>query len=170
MLEQLYAVRRVQDGDTTGFAVLPESVPDAYRDELRDQVVCNEDVEVGWCRRPLTLPRDQAEALASFLSETQSQTWEARATHRPCPACGRDIWADDLDFLYPLKRDYSEWQAGCNLHDFGCGFEKWQTATPPTRETRGVPEDLRRIDPRRPLVPPVVGLARTSGSPAADQG
>lgn len=70
-----------------------------------------------------TLPKEQALALADKLStETDGPGWTVGLAPRACPSCGRQVTPDDLDFCYPTHRR-TQWRAGCNQHDFGCGFE-----------------------------------------------
>lgn len=77
----------------------------------------------GYCRLPLLMDKAQAQALAQRLAAPGGHRWEAVAAPAPCAHCGRVIWADDRDFCYPLNRERTQWRAGCNEHDFGCGHE-----------------------------------------------
>lgn len=73
---------------------------------------------------PLTFTRERAEQLAAAQNRKEGRTsWRVELAPAPCPSCGRIMWANDHDFCYPSTRERTHWRAGCNEHDFGCGFE-----------------------------------------------
>lgn len=73
---------------------------------------------------PEHFSREAAQAHVLRLNASAPDTpWVLRLAPRPCPSCGRVMWANDLDFLHPRNRLRDGWRAGCNVHDFGCGFE-----------------------------------------------
>jgi len=75
-------------------------------------------------QRPLHFTLETAQAHAKALNDAgASPAWGAHIAANPCPGCGRVMWANDHDFCYPNNRERSSWRAGCNVHDFGCGFE-----------------------------------------------
>ena len=61
--------------------------------------------------------------LVDVLFAATGVVWVLHLAPGQCPACRRVIWADDLDFCYPLNRQRTLWRAGCNEHDGGCGFK-----------------------------------------------
>lgn len=67
---------------------------------------------------------EAATAHAKALNDAgASPAWEVHIAANPCPSCGRRMWANDHDFCHPENRERTKWRAGCNVHDFGCGFE-----------------------------------------------
>jgi hypothetical protein len=113
---------------TTALYALREQVADghagyAVRHPQTSTLVSNRSFENGYCVQPLTFPRDEAVAHAAALQAATGVTWVVELAPGPCPACKRVIWADDLDFCYPTNRERTLYRAGCNKHDFGCGFE-----------------------------------------------
>jgi hypothetical protein len=108
-----YALREVADR-IAGYAV---------RHPQTGELVSNRSFENGYCVQPLTFPRDEADAHVAALVAATGLTWVVELAPGPCPACQRVIRADDLDFCYPLNRERTHYRAGCNKHDFGCGFE-----------------------------------------------
>lgn len=109
-----YALREQVSDRHPGFAV---------RHPETGVLVSNRSLHNGYCIQPLTFPKEEAEAHASALRASTAVTWVLELAPGPCPSCKRVIWADDLDFCYPLNRERTLWRAGCNKHDFGCGFE-----------------------------------------------
>lgn len=69
------------------------------------------------------LTRAQASAEMRRLALATGMIWVAVLAPGPCPSCGREMEGNDLDFCYPQDRSRASYRAGCNLHDFGCGFE-----------------------------------------------
>lgn len=53
----------------------------------------------------------------------EDKPWRVELAPEPCPNCGRQMESGDMDFIYPQTRLAQQWRAGCNRHDFGCGFE-----------------------------------------------
>lgn len=106
--ETLYAVKQ-----SNAFAVL---------DPVSKLPVSNQ-MPNGYCLKPLTLALAQAQALAAALTTQTGQSWTIEIAPHPCPLCERKIWAGDLDFCHPTSRERTAWRAGCNVHDFGCGYE-----------------------------------------------
>jgi hypothetical protein len=72
---------------------------------------------------PLTWELEDAFAIAQGLQHKFGHSWKLVLAPGPCPQCGRQVLADDDDVWYPINRDRQEWRAGCNEHDFGCGYE-----------------------------------------------
>lgn len=73
---------------------------------------------------PAQFPLDVAQAHAKALNEAgATPAWEVHIAANACPSCGRRMWANDHDFCHPENRERTKWRAGCNVHDFGCGFE-----------------------------------------------
>jgi len=113
MIESRYALREVVQDRLHGYAVKhPES----------GEIVSNRSFKNGYCEQPLTFLQADAQALAEALRAQTQVTWVVELAPGPCPQCGRVIWADDLDFCYPANRERTRWRAGCNEHDFGCGY------------------------------------------------
>lgn len=74
--------------------------------------------------RPEHFTLESAEEFAKKLNEAgASPAWEVHLAANSCPSCGRAMWANDHDFCHPENRERTKWRAGCNVHDFGCGFE-----------------------------------------------
>ena len=116
----LYAIRQVRPDDH-GFLVRhPES----------GELASTRSFPNGYCERPLTVPWDAAMALLEQFRKLVpgNEVWELAEAPHACPNCRREIWANDLDFLYSHKEG-TLWRAGCNEHDFGCGFELVQEGT-----------------------------------------
>jgi hypothetical protein len=113
-LVDLFAARELHSAAIEGYAV---------KHPGSGKVVSNRSFENGYCERPLTLPLSEAQALAGMLNHKTGKPWVLRLAPHPCPRCQRDIWADDRDFCHPNNRERTEWRAGCNEHDFGCGHE-----------------------------------------------
>lgn len=113
---RLFAVRtrRREDENVPSYAVL---------DPLSSRILPSREHEHLYASRPLTISKKEAEALAAALTRETGREWFAEEAPTPCANCGRDIWADDLDFCYPGNREMTSWRAGCNEHDFGCGHE-----------------------------------------------
>ncbi|WP_157644007.1 hypothetical protein [Burkholderia ubonensis] len=112
--DTLYAIREMVADRIPGYAVRhPES----------GALVSNRSFDNGYCVQPLTFDKAEAETHAAALHAATGTVWVLELAPGPCPACRRVIWADDLDFCYPLNRERTRWRAGCNEHDFGCGFE-----------------------------------------------
>jgi hypothetical protein len=109
-----YALREQVTDRTAGYAV---------RHPQSGALVSNRSFENGYCVQPLTFPLDEAQAHVATLTAETRVTWMRELAPGPCPACKRVIWADDLDFAYPLNRERTLYRAGCNKHDFGCGLE-----------------------------------------------
>lgn len=80
---------------------------------------------------PEHFTHEAAQAHANALNDAgASPAWEVHIAANPCPSCGRRMWANDHDFCHPENRERTKWRAGCNVHDFGCGFEvKAQVST-----------------------------------------
>ncbi|KVP96875.1 hypothetical protein WJ96_06795 [Burkholderia ubonensis] len=95
----------------------------AVRHPESGALVSNRSFDNGYCVQPLTFDKAEAETHAAALHAATGTVWVLELAPGPCPACRRVIWADDLDFCYPLNRERTRWRAGCNEHDFGCGFE-----------------------------------------------
>lgn len=112
--EILYAVREVGGESIPGYAI--------YRPGSME-LISNRSIPNGYCEQPLTFPLALAQAHAQALSAHHGKPWIVELAPNPCPSCGRVIWADDRDFCYPTSRERTRWRAGCNEHDFGCGFE-----------------------------------------------
>lgn len=72
---------------------------------------------------PVKVPADDVDEVLRELAAAYPGDWRRELAPGPCPSCGRKIWANDLDFIYPENRERTSWRAGCNEHDFGCGFE-----------------------------------------------
>jgi hypothetical protein len=117
----LYAIRCVQP-DRHAFVV---------RNPLTGELANYRDLDDGYCIRPLTVALEEAQALLDEFRKLvpHGDDWALQLAPRPCPACGRDIWANDGDFLYPKTRELKAWRAGCNEHDGGCGFELTASGT-----------------------------------------
>ena len=114
MTDSRYALHEVVQDRIPGYAVKhPES----------GEIVSNRNFKNGYCEQPLTFPQAEAQALAEVLTAQTQVTWVIELAPGPCPQCGRVIWADDYDFCYPSNRERTRWRAGCNEHDFGCGYE-----------------------------------------------
>lgn len=92
---------------------------------------------------PALFDKAGAEEMAAELNAAapDGEQWRVEEAPLPCPCCGRELLVDDLDFLYPQNREWTSWRAGCNEHDFGCGYEvfgatadevfaKWQDGAP----------------------------------------
>lgn len=77
----------------------------------------------GYCEKPLTLVLGDAQAIAATMEREAGDAWTLEVAPHPCPVCERKIWAGDRDFCYPKDRERTAWRAGCNVHDFGCGYE-----------------------------------------------
>lgn len=88
-----------------------------------NQYVPSESFPEGYMCPPATLTHSEANELVVKLKRETGIDYYVKLAPRPCPKCGREIWTDDLDFAHPTNREMSEWRAGCNKHDFGCGFE-----------------------------------------------
>lgn len=109
-------------------------------------------------REPLVLlPRAQVSAELRRLALATGMMWVAVLAPSPCPSCGREMEGDDLDFCYPENRTRQSWRAGCNEHDFGCGFEilapsrkaalqAWNAASA-ARRAHGDPADGKTPEP-----------------------
>ncbi len=110
----LFAVCQRDPEHVDGYAVVHPDTGD---------IVSNRSFPNGYCSMPLVMDEEQAQSLALRLREKTGLDWVAEGAPSPCPACGRVIWADDLDFCYPNNRERTSWRAGCNEHDFGCGYE-----------------------------------------------
>ena len=103
------------------------------REEARDEfivkhpetgeLVSRETLPDTYCNKPAIFKHEEALELAVKLKLETDRDWQLVWAPKPCPSCGREIWADDLDFCYPQNRERTKWRAGCNEHDFGCGFE-----------------------------------------------
>lgn len=119
-MQDLYAVFAYK-GHHPSFAICPSPFV----------VVGSRDIPNGYCHPPLTLPLDEAELLAEHLSKTTGMDWKLEVAPTPCPACGRKISPADYDFVYPENRERTQWRAGCDIHNFGCGHE----VKGPTRES-----------------------------------
>lgn len=112
------------------------SKPDTVRDWRRlfavaqpgTGAIVSQEVVAQQCA-PVKVPADEVEQVLRELNVAYPGEWRQELAPGPCPRCGRNIWADDLDFIYPENRERSSWRAGCNEHDFGCGFE----VTAPTK-------------------------------------
>jgi hypothetical protein len=104
----------------------------------------SETVTAGSWGPPLTYPLAEAQTIANRLTAQTGEEWTPLLAPERCPSCGRDIAADDYDFCHPTDRTYTRWRAGCNKHDFGCGFEVFggsrDTAVQAWNEGRGVQE------------------------------
>lgn len=76
---------------------------------------------------PMTWTLTEAQAVAELFAtrdcEGLAPKWTLVLVPNPCAGCGRVIDVDDGDFCYPENRDRTKWRAGCNEHDFGCGYE-----------------------------------------------
>lgn len=107
-------------------------------------IVSSETVAAGSWGPPPTYPLAEAQAIANRFTAETGEEWAPLLAPERCHSCGRDIAADDYDFCHPTDRTYTRWRAGCNKHDFGCGFEvlggSRDTAVQAWNEGRGVQE------------------------------
>jgi len=110
--EPLYAIREIQE--RPAYAVTHPTL---------GEIVANDSFANGYCAQPITATQERAQEIAKALTASTKVEWQIERAPNPCARCGRVIWADDLDFLYPQNRERTSWRAGCNLHDFGCGHE-----------------------------------------------
>ena len=114
MTQQLFAVREESSDGIIGYAVIRPSTT---------EITSDRSFKDGYMNRPLTLDKDAAENLANALTVKNGKAWMIELAPNACPSCGRDKWANDHDFLYPQNREKTEFRAGCNVHDGGCGHE-----------------------------------------------
>lgn len=114
MSDTLYAVRELGANLVPSYAI-PNPAGEGF--------VSQRQVPEGNTVAPAKLPLKQAVALAVELAGSTGVAWGLQVAPRPCPACGREIDADDQDFCYPENRERTRWRAGCNEHDGGCGHE-----------------------------------------------
>ncbi len=95
-----------------------------FKDPESGMLVPGDELDNAFCHQPEPFEEDQALALAEALNLAGAYPrWEVCVAPSPCPGCGRQMWANDFDFCYPRNRERTQWRAGCNVHDFGCGFE-----------------------------------------------
>lgn len=114
MTNELYAVREVGASSGKGYAVVNPTT---------NETVAEYRFANGYCEQPIVLPLQDASILAQKLTASSETTWITERAPSPCPGCGREIWASNLDFCYARNHEQTQWRAGCNEHDFGCGYE-----------------------------------------------
>lgn len=112
-LPSIFAVRE-KSGRIPGYAI---------RHPATGFIVSNRSFESAYCEKVLTMPEAEATRLAAALTVRTGVKWVKELAPNPCPKCQRVISADDGDFCYPSNRQLTQWRAGCNEHDFGCGHE-----------------------------------------------
>lgn len=94
-----------------------------FRHPATGEVVTGDNLDNPYCHPPAHFALEEAERRAEEMNvQGPLRGWRTHVAPSPCPSCAREMWANDLDFCYPNNRRRS-YRAGCNVHDFGCGFE-----------------------------------------------
>lgn len=126
-----YAVRETGPGRRCGYSIVDPATGD---------FASHEAVPSGYCVMPSEFPLAEAQALAQQLTarvlgspvgpfnaeDPQAHlpaVWGVEIAPGPCARCSRKIFANDMDFCYPSTRERTQFRAGCNEHDFGCGHK-----------------------------------------------
>lgn len=101
----------------------PRSGTYAFRQPQGPGFIGGHELDNQYTHKPTYLPKTEARRVLAEMVARYGGEWSLEVAPDRCPGCGRVMWSNDGDFCYPENRERTLWRAGCNEHDFGCGFE-----------------------------------------------